>query len=116
MAIVSFVVFLPLLRYWLEHPDIFGFRAWSRLGLGSRAISGEVWLVFLSNLLRGLLMLLAGLYAVFFPAQALAILVIAGGALLLVDGVLGPGNGMGNDLDHGTGHGAGHDAGAAHRD
>ena len=39
--------------------------------------------------LRGLLMLLAGLYAVFFPAQALAVLVIAGGALLLVDGVLG---------------------------
>jgi uncharacterized membrane protein HdeD (DUF308 family) len=34
-------------------------------------------------------MLLAGLYAVFFPAQALAILVIAGGALLLADGVLG---------------------------
>lgn len=39
--------------------------------------------------LRGLLMLLAGLYAIFFPAQALTILVVAGGALLLVDGVLG---------------------------
>ncbi|WP_055045278.1 HdeD family acid-resistance protein [Devosia sp. A16] len=39
--------------------------------------------------LRGLLMLLAGLYAIFFPAPALAILVIAGGVLLLVDGVLG---------------------------
>jgi uncharacterized membrane protein HdeD (DUF308 family) len=39
--------------------------------------------------LRGLLMLLAGLYAIFFPAQALTILVVAGGALLLVDGLLG---------------------------
>ena len=39
--------------------------------------------------LRGLLMLIAGVYAVIFPAQALVILVIAGGALLLVDGVLG---------------------------
>jgi uncharacterized membrane protein HdeD (DUF308 family) len=39
--------------------------------------------------LRGVLMVLAGLYAVIWPAQALTILVIAGGALLLIDGVLG---------------------------
>ncbi len=39
--------------------------------------------------LRGLLMLLAGIYAVIFPAQALVVLVLFGGALLLVDGVLG---------------------------
>ncbi len=36
-----------------------------------------------------LLMLLAGLYAVIFPAQALFILIWAGAILLLVDGVLG---------------------------
>lgn len=39
--------------------------------------------------LRGLLMLLAGIYAVIFPGQALVVLVLFGGALLLVDGVLG---------------------------
>jgi uncharacterized membrane protein HdeD (DUF308 family) len=39
--------------------------------------------------LRGSLMLIAGLYAVFFPAQALSVLVIAGGILLLIDGALG---------------------------
>lgn len=39
--------------------------------------------------LRGLLMLIAGIYAVVFPAQALTVLVIWGGALLLIDGVLG---------------------------
>jgi uncharacterized membrane protein HdeD (DUF308 family) len=39
--------------------------------------------------LRGLLMLLAGLYAVIWPGTAIFVLVIAGGALLLVDGVLG---------------------------
>lgn len=39
--------------------------------------------------LRGLLMLLAGIYAVIFPAQALTVLVIFGGALLLIDGILG---------------------------
>jgi uncharacterized membrane protein HdeD (DUF308 family) len=39
--------------------------------------------------LRALIMLLAGLYAVVFPVAALAVLVIAGGILLLIDGVLG---------------------------
>ncbi|HEY9010860.1 MAG TPA: DUF308 domain-containing protein [Devosia sp.] len=39
--------------------------------------------------LRGVLVLLAGLYALIWPAQALTVLVILGGALLLVDGVLG---------------------------
>ena len=39
--------------------------------------------------LRALLMLLAGLYAVIWPVSALSVLVIAGGAVLLVDGVLG---------------------------
>lgn len=39
--------------------------------------------------LRALLMLLAGLYAVIFPLQALAALVLIGGVLFLVDGALG---------------------------
>ena len=39
--------------------------------------------------LRALLMLLAGLYAVIWPGAALAVLVIVGGAILLIDGVLG---------------------------
>jgi uncharacterized membrane protein HdeD (DUF308 family) len=39
--------------------------------------------------LRGVLVLLAGLYALIWPAEALTVLVILGGALLLVDGVLG---------------------------
>jgi uncharacterized membrane protein HdeD (DUF308 family) len=43
----------------------------------------------LATALRGVLMLLAGLYAIFFPAQALTVMVLAGGVLLVVDGVLG---------------------------
>lgn len=39
--------------------------------------------------LRGLLMLLAGLYAVIWPLDALAVLVLFGGVLLLIDGALG---------------------------
>lgn len=39
--------------------------------------------------LRGLVMLLAGIYAILFPVAALTILVVAGGIIFLVDGVLG---------------------------
>lgn len=39
--------------------------------------------------LRGLLMVLAGLYAVIFPLPALAVLVTVGAILLIIDGALG---------------------------
>jgi uncharacterized membrane protein HdeD (DUF308 family) len=43
----------------------------------------------LATALRGLFMFLAGLYAVIWPTEALTIMVLAGGILLLIDGVLG---------------------------
>lgn len=39
--------------------------------------------------LRGALMLIAGLYAIIFPGDALTVLVLFGGVLLIVDGALG---------------------------
>ena len=39
--------------------------------------------------LRGLFMMVAGLYAIIWPADALTVLVLAGGVLLLIDGALG---------------------------
>jgi uncharacterized membrane protein HdeD (DUF308 family) len=39
--------------------------------------------------LRGVLMLLGGLYAVIFPVSALTVLVLAGGILFIIDGALG---------------------------
>jgi uncharacterized membrane protein HdeD (DUF308 family) len=39
--------------------------------------------------LRGMLMLVAGLYALFFPGATLTYLVLLGGALLFIDGILG---------------------------
>lgn len=39
--------------------------------------------------LRGVLLLLAGIYAIFMPGAALAALVLLGGALFLVDGLIG---------------------------
>jgi len=41
------------------------------------------------NLLRGVLLFVAGLLALFFPTTALRFALIAGGCLLIVDGVLG---------------------------
>jgi len=43
----------------------------------------------LATALRGVLMLLAGLYVVIWPVQALSVLVLAGGILLVIDGLLG---------------------------
>jgi uncharacterized membrane protein HdeD (DUF308 family) len=39
--------------------------------------------------LRGVLMVIAGIYAAIFPVQALTVLVVVGGVLLVIDGVLG---------------------------
>jgi uncharacterized membrane protein HdeD (DUF308 family) len=43
----------------------------------------------LATALRGLLMLIAGLYAIFAPGDALVVMVLAGGVLLIADGILG---------------------------
>lgn len=43
----------------------------------------------LATALRGALMLLAGLYAVIWPGEALTVMVLAGGILLVIDGALG---------------------------
>lgn len=54
------------------------------------AISSETRKRFaLATALRGVVMLLAGLYAVFWPVDAMAVLVLFGGALLIIDGALG---------------------------
>ena len=49
LALISFVVFLPLARYWLENPDLFSFRALSRLGTVERPLPGPPIQIFLMN-------------------------------------------------------------------
>jgi len=49
LAVISFVVFLPLARYWLDNPGAFSARAFSRLGTTEAPLPGPVWQVFLSN-------------------------------------------------------------------
>jgi uncharacterized membrane protein HdeD (DUF308 family) len=52
------------------------------------AASSKRWAVTFS-LLRGALLLIGGLVAVFLPDYALKVVVVVGGTVLLVDGVLG---------------------------
>ncbi|MCQ3939250.1 MAG: hypothetical protein DPW18_19735, partial [Chloroflexi bacterium] len=56
VVLVSLFIFLPLLRYWLENPSNFGYRAFSRLGDVETPLPGPAWQIFLSNLYKGLLM------------------------------------------------------------
>jgi len=54
LALVSLVVFTPLLRYMIDHFSEFGFRMLSRIGETERPYPGPVWQIFPVNVLRGL--------------------------------------------------------------
>lgn len=56
VVIVSLFVFSPLLRYWFSNPDMFGYRAFTRVGSVETPLPGPAWQIFLSNLYNGLLM------------------------------------------------------------
>jgi hypothetical protein len=56
LVIVSAVVFLPLLRYWTENPEMFGYRAITRLTTTERSYPGSVILIFLTNLWKSIIM------------------------------------------------------------
>ena len=50
LALTSLVVFIPLARYATENPDMFAFRAFSRLCTVERPLPGPAWQLFLGNL------------------------------------------------------------------
>ena len=56
VAIVSFIVFIPLFSYMIEDPDIVLFRAMTRLGELERPLPGPAWQIFLQNLWNSLRM------------------------------------------------------------
>ena len=56
LAMVSAFVFLPLLRYWLDDPVVFGFRAFTRLGSVEQPLPGPAYEIFLSNVFNALRM------------------------------------------------------------
>jgi Dolichyl-phosphate-mannose-protein mannosyltransferase len=49
LILVSLIVFLPLLRFALEYPTLFDFRALSRLGTTERPLPGSAILIFINN-------------------------------------------------------------------
>jgi hypothetical protein len=56
LAFSSLIVFLPLLRYLLENPTIFNYRALTRLTSLENPIQGSIFPIFLSNLWKSLIM------------------------------------------------------------
>jgi 4-amino-4-deoxy-L-arabinose transferase-like glycosyltransferase len=50
LVLVSLIVFLPLLRFALDYPTVFDFRALSRLGTTERPLPGSAVLIFFKNL------------------------------------------------------------------
>lgn len=56
IVVASVFVFSPLMRYWISRPDLFGYRAFTRLGNVEAPLPGPAWQIFLSNLKNGLLM------------------------------------------------------------
>lgn len=50
LALTSFMFFLPLARYAVEYPDIFGYRALTRVSSLETPLPGPVWQLFLGNL------------------------------------------------------------------
>jgi len=56
LALVAMFVFLPLLRYWVDNPESFGFRAMTRLTGSENPITQPVSQIFLSNVWNALKM------------------------------------------------------------
>jgi heme/copper-type cytochrome/quinol oxidase subunit 4 len=56
IIVISLIVFLPLLRYLLENPDMVLYRAMTRLGDLEQPLPGPAWQIFLQNLWNSLIM------------------------------------------------------------
>ena len=56
LGLVSLVVFLPLLRYALENPDLFSYRSFTRLGTVEQPLPDPAGAIFLQNLWRAVTM------------------------------------------------------------
>ncbi len=50
LALTSFMFFLPLARYATENPDIFGYRALTRVSSLETPLPGPAWQIFIGNL------------------------------------------------------------------
>ena len=56
LAFVSLLIFLPLLRYMMVDPQMFGYRALTRMGTAERTFPGSPLVIFLQNNWKALIM------------------------------------------------------------
>ncbi|MEN6394206.1 MAG: glycosyltransferase family 39 protein [Anaerolineaceae bacterium] len=56
LVLFSFIIFLPLLRYAIANPEMFNYRAMTRLGTLEKPLDAPAWLIFLKNLWNALVM------------------------------------------------------------
>jgi len=56
LAFTTFIFFLPLFRYAIDNPTIFGIRALSRLTSIEQPLAGPAWQIFLNNLWNAITM------------------------------------------------------------
>jgi hypothetical protein len=56
ITLISAVIFIPLARYALGHPEMFSYRTMTRLGSLEKPLDAPAWLIFLKNLWRALIM------------------------------------------------------------
>jgi hypothetical protein len=56
LTLVSMVIFLPLLRFWIENPTMFSFRTITRLGSIESPLPGPGWQIFINNLWNAITM------------------------------------------------------------
>ena len=56
LALTSFIVFIPLLRYAISNPEIFSYRMMTRMGQAERPFPGSPVQIFFENLWKSLIM------------------------------------------------------------
>ena len=56
LILISLIVFIPLLRYWLENPEMFSYRAFTRLGSIESPLPGPAGKIFIDNLWNAMTM------------------------------------------------------------
>jgi hypothetical protein len=56
IALISLMVFLPLLRYSVSNPDMFSYRALSRVSTLEKPLDAPAWQIFFQNLWKALIM------------------------------------------------------------
>jgi len=56
IGLAALILFLPLLRYMLDQPEMFSYRTLTRIGSIEQPLPGPAWQIFLSNLWRAIVM------------------------------------------------------------